>query len=109
MYILKDSTKTLHNFLHARQRPSNYVAMAVSRGFGNHGLLKIRFVGSDERKESMKVTFLLLCRVYLLADYLDIEELLESVMANVGQTLVPIKEERTSYRQDLISSSQSSK
>ena len=69
-----------------------YILQWMYQGeFGIAVYYEIRFGGCDKRKESMKVAFLLLSRVYLLADYLDIEELSEFVMVDFGQTLVPNK------------------
>ena len=45
------------------------------------------FNSHDKQKEGLEAGFLLLCRVYILADYLDIHEIIDAVMSECDRIL----------------------
>ena len=47
------------------------------------------FESTDRGKDGLEAALLLLCRVYILADYLDIEEVMASVMEELGEVKLP--------------------
>ena len=47
---------------------------------------KVVFATNDRSHEGLETVFLLLCRVYTLADYLDMKEIMEPVMEDLLET-----------------------
>lgn len=47
---------------------------------------KVLFATHNKSEEGLEAAFMLLCRVYILADYLDIQEIIEPVMEDLAET-----------------------
>lgn len=48
---------------------------------------KVLFTSHGKDKEGVKAAFLLLCRIYILADYMEITEMMECVMGELDKAL----------------------
>ena len=48
---------------------------------------KVLFATHNKSREGLEAAFLLLCRVYILADYLSIKEIMDPVMAEFAEAM----------------------
>lgn len=63
------------------------------RQLGIREYCKAIFAAHELHHEGLEASFLLLCRVYILADYLHIEEIMPIVMEDLGNLLDPDTED----------------